>query len=85
MVTIQYELWDMATANRIAVVDSRQEAIVLVRQILDASGVEAVRSLGLGVVQPDGAGNADLQPLLDGDELVAEALRLSPIVKERAS
>jgi hypothetical protein len=85
MTNLQYELWDMETANRVAVFDSRQDAIGLVRQILRESGVEAVRSLGLGVLQKDRAGKVDLEPLLDGDELVAEALRPLPTLGERAS
>lgn len=85
MTNLHYELWDMETANRIAVFESRNDAIGLVRQILHESGVEAVRSLGLGVVQADATGDVDLRPLLDGDELAAEVLRPSPTVRERAS
>ena len=85
MTNPHYELWDMETANRIAVFESRQAAIELVRQILRESGVDAVRSLGLGVLQPDATGIVDLEPVLDGEELLAEVLRPSPAVGERAS
>jgi len=73
MSDLQYELWGMETANRIAVFASKQAAMDLVRQILRASGSEAVQSLGLGIVQPGASDADDLEPLMDGDELLAKA------------
>jgi hypothetical protein len=85
MSDLQYELWDMDTANRLAVFASRQAAMDLVRQILRESGDEAVQSLGLGLVQPDADGVDDLEPLLDGDELLAEARQAITTFGERVS
>ena len=85
MADLQYELWDMDTANRIAVFPSRPAAMDLVCQILRESGPEAVQSLGLGIVQSDASGADDLEPILDGDELLAEARRTVTTLGERVS
>jgi len=76
---LRYELWDLDSANRAATVASLAEALAIVREIQECSGREAVRDFGVGAIQQDEAGHAELVPILDGDQLLAH------ITQERAT
>jgi hypothetical protein len=71
MSVLRYELWDMESANRIGVFDSKREALNVVQEIFEDYGRSAVQSLGLGAIICDESGNVDLEPAIDGEGLVS--------------
>ncbi|MFN8636574.1 MAG: hypothetical protein U0893_22220 [Chloroflexota bacterium] len=70
---LRYELWDMETANQIAIFDQREKAISVVTEYLRLNGVEAATQLVLGAIYQDGAGTVSMIPVFDGDDVVAIA------------
>lgn len=80
---VRYELWDFDSGNRVAVFDSRSEALSVVREIYELDGPEAVVALGLSAIRTDQRGNAELAPVLDSDELLAHAIEASTAASAR--
>ena len=68
---LRYELWDMESANQIAVFEAKEEAIAVVTDYLRLNGVDAVSQLVLGAIYRDGSGAVNMIPVLDGDDVVA--------------
>jgi hypothetical protein len=68
---LRYELWDMESANQIAVFEAKDEAIAVVTDYLRLNGVDAVSQLVLGAIYRDAVGAVSMIPVLDGDDVVA--------------
>lgn len=71
MPVIEYELWDMESANRLAAFPTRQEALDLVDEMLRHDGPEAVASLALGELYQKPSGDIELRPIVQGRALLA--------------
>ena len=67
---LEYELWDMESANRLGVFGSKREAIKIVQEIYEDYGRGAVESLALGMIRYDEDG-VDRGPVIDGDGLLS--------------
>jgi len=67
---IEYELWDMESANRLAAFPTRQEALDLVDEMFRHDGPEAVASLALGEIFQTPSGDVELRPIADGRALL---------------
>jgi hypothetical protein len=72
MSDLEYELWDMESANRLGAFATRREALSLVDEMLRCDGPEAVATLALGAVCRTALGDVELRPIMDGSELIAE-------------
>ena len=70
---LRYELWDMESANQIAVLEAKDEAVAVVTDYLRLNGVDAVSQLVLGAIYRDASGTVSMIPVLDGDDVVAIA------------
>jgi hypothetical protein len=71
MAVVEYELWDMESGNRLGAFATREEALMLVREMLEHDGPSAVESLGLGSLHQTADGDDELHPELDGPALLA--------------
>ena len=71
MTVIDYELWDMESANRLGAFTSLDDALALVSEMLRCDGPEAIVSLGLGAIHRSATGDVELHPMMDGRELLA--------------
>jgi hypothetical protein len=70
---LRYELWDMESANQIAVFESKDEALETVAEYLRLNGADAVTSLVVGAIYRDGSGSVSMIPVLDGHDFLAIA------------
>lgn len=72
MPVIEYELWDMESANRLAAFPTRQEALELVDEMFRQDGPESVASLALGELYQSTSGDIELRPIAQGGALLAQ-------------
>ena len=72
-----YEIWDLESGNLIGDFDTQDEALRLVREMLDTYGVDVAMTFALG----EGDANGDSTAIAQGAELV-ELARALPIEVE---
>jgi hypothetical protein len=66
----KYHVWDDVTGNVVATCGSQREALVFLREMLHANGIEGVRDLAVVEYPADGS---DPHTVLEGAELLAKA------------
>lgn len=71
---MHWELWDTETGNLVGDYDSEADALTVVRNALHRHGPAAISPLALGAEHDnDGGTDADLPPIIQGNDLVARA------------
>ena len=84
MPVVEYELWDMESANRLGAFPTRQEAFDLVEEMFRKDGAEAVASLALGELREGASGDVELRPIAQGRALLAHVTAASREVTSSA-
>jgi hypothetical protein len=80
---MMYELWDVASGNRIGSFGTESEALVAASELLEVNDADLLDDLALGAVFTKGeAGVIDLPPVLHGEALMT---RIHASIRERAA
>jgi hypothetical protein len=79
LMILHYELWDMESANQIAVFESKGEALKLVAEYLRLNGADAIEPLVVGAIYRDGNESVSMIPVLDGHDFLAIARAASKL------
>ena len=70
---LRYELWDMESANQIAMSETKDEVLEVVADYLRLNGAEGATQLVVGAIYRDGQGAVSMIPVLDGDDFLTIA------------
>ena len=74
-----YDLWDVDSGNIVNTFETEQEALAVVRTLLDVNGPEYVQALSLGYEGDDGS----MRIVAEGDRLASMLAESPPPTPER--